>query len=274
MKPMTVMNARAALESVETDSILPIDVRWSLAAGADRAAYLDGHLPGAVFVDFDAEICGPPGTDGRHPLPDPQSLQEALRCAGVDDDSTLLVYDGGDMLAAARTWWTLRWAGVTGVHVLDGGIESWREAGGDVETGPVPPSRGTVTVRPGGMPVLDAAGAAEVAVRGVLIDVRAPARYRGEFEPVDPVAGHIPEAANRPGDAVMSAGGGMVDSAGLQSLYGDLADSEVGVYCGSGVAAARTAMAFDVAGLPVPHLYVGSWSEWTADGDRAVAKGP
>ncbi|MGH8792538.1 MAG: sulfurtransferase [Stackebrandtia sp.] len=286
-----VFSAEEAVRRVGPEPLLPIDVRWSLAGGADRAAYEAGHIPGAVFVDFDADMCGPAGPDGRHPLPDPGALQAALRAAGVDDDTDVLIYDGGDMLAAARTWWTLAWAGLPRVHVLDGGFPAWRAAGGEVSLDVPRPKPGTATTRPGGLPVLDAEAASRTARDGVLIDVRAAPRYRGETEPIDPVAGHVPGAVNRPGEAEIAEGGGFVDVMQLRALFSDIVDSAeangrkpphgrdsymiepTGVYCGSGVTAARTALAMTAAGLPTPAVYVGSWSQWIADGDRPVALG-
>ncbi|MGH3737814.1 MAG: sulfurtransferase [Micromonosporaceae bacterium] len=247
-----------------------IDVRWRLGGPSLREDYHARHVPGALFVEFDIDICGPPGARGRHPLPDPAHLQATLRRLGIRDGSRVVVYDGGDALAAARTWWTLRWAGLSQVYVLDGGYPAWT---GEVSTDVGVPVPGDVLVRPGGMPALDAAGAAELARDGVLLDVRTPERYRGETEPIDPVAGRIPGAVNLPGAELD--GGRFAAAATLRERYaaaGATGDVPTGAYCGSGVTAARTALGMTVAGLR-PALYVGSWSEWITDPARPVATG-
>ncbi|MBX6355778.1 MAG: sulfurtransferase [Micromonosporaceae bacterium] len=253
-----------------------LDVRWSLAAGPGRAEYAAGHLPGAVFVDLDADLCGPPGMAGRHPLPDPGRLQEVLRAAGVRADRPVVVYDGGDGLPAARAWWTLRWAGHPDVRVLNGGYPAWVAAGQPVTTAPERRPAGDFTVRPGGLPVLDADAAAALARDGVLLDVRAPERYRGETEPIDRVAGHIPGAVNLPTTEHVDEQGRLRPADQLRATFasaGVRADAPVGAYCGSGVTAAHTVLALHQAGRTDAALYVGSWSEWITDPDRPVAVG-
>lgn len=248
-----------------------LDVRWTLGGPTREPDYREGHLPYAVWVDFDRDICGPVGErGGRHPLPDPDSLQEVLRAAGVNEDSTVVVYDDGDGMAAARTWWTLRWAGHEDVHVLDGGIGAWIAADYPLVYTDPEPERGDITVRPGALPVLDAEGAAAWAERHELVDVRAAERYRGDNEPVDPVAGHIPGAINLPLSGDNAPGGGLADAEALRGRYED--HREAAFYCGSGVGAARAALAFTAAGLPTPPVYIGSWSDWVSRG-REVATG-
>jgi thiosulfate/3-mercaptopyruvate sulfurtransferase len=243
-----------------------LDVRWALGGPSREADYAAGHLPGAVWLDFDRDVCGAVGpVGGRHPLPEPEALQAVLRAAGIDDDSAVLVYDDGDHMAAARTWWTLRWAGLEDVHVLRGGIEAWTGAGLPLETQAPQPKAGAVTVRPGSLPVLDADGAAAWAGERELVDVRAPERYRGEFEPVDPVAGHVPGAVN-----LFLGEDDLADAGRLRARYE--AHPGAAFYCGSGVGAARTALAVTEAGLPTPPVYIGSWSDWVAQG-REVARG-
>jgi thiosulfate/3-mercaptopyruvate sulfurtransferase len=269
-----VAELAAALGAGAAPTVL--DVRWSLAGGADRSAYAEGHLPGAAFVDLDRDLCGPPGPAGRHPLPDPDRLQQALRGAGVRSDRPVVVYDGGDGMAAARAWWTLRWAGHPRVRVLDGGLPAWVGAGRPVTAEPARDRAGDVTVRPGGLPVLDAAQAAELAGSGVLLDVRAPARYRGETEPVDPVAGHVPGAVNLPTTGHVDGQGRLRAADQLRAAFasaGVRPQAPVGAYCGSGVTAAHTVLALHRAGRPDAALYVGSWSEWITDPDRPVARG-
>ncbi|HYQ68327.1 sulfurtransferase [Actinophytocola sp.] len=175
-----------------------LDVRWRLGGPPGREDYARGHLPGAVFLDLDADLAAPPGPGGRHPLPAPDDLQRVLRAAGVRDGAPVVVYDADNGSVAARVWWLLRWAGHDGVRVLDGGYAAWQVEGRPVTTDVPSPAPGNVTVRPGHMPVVDADGAAELARTGVLLDARAPERYRGEVEPIDPKAGHVPGARNAP----------------------------------------------------------------------------
>lgn len=270
----------ALLASAEPPTVL--DVRWRLPGSAPdkpptREEYATGHIPGAVFVDLDADLCGPPGAGGRHPLPDPADLEAALRRAGVSAGRPVVVYDSGDNQAAARAWWTLRWAGVAGARVLDGGYAAWTAGGHPVEPGVVEPPPGDVTVRPGGLPVLDAAGAGALPGRGgVLVDARIAARFRGEVEPVDPVAGRIPGAVNVPAADLSRPDGRLRPPGELRSVFaaagiGD--GTPVGAYCGSGVTAAHTVLALTAAGVPAPALYVGSWSHWITDPTRPIATG-
>lgn len=252
-----------------------LDVRWRLGGPSCRTEYGEGHVPGAVFVELDDDLCGPPGPAGRHPLPDPEHLQAALRRAGLSAGQPVVVYDGGDGLAAARTWWTLRWAGGGDVRVLDGGYPAWLAADAAISRGEEAPEPGDVVVRPGGMSVVDADGASRIAAEGVLVDVRAPARYRGESEPIDPVAGHIPGAVNLPTTGNVGPGGTFLPAAELRERFAreGLGPSVVaGAYCGSGITAAHTVLAMTVAGYPAA-LYVGSWSEWITDAARPVATG-
>jgi thiosulfate/3-mercaptopyruvate sulfurtransferase len=207
-------------------------------------------------------------------LPDPAALSEVLRAAGVRQDRDVVVYDGGDSQAAARLWWTLRWAGHDRVRVLDGGFTGWRAGGRPVEPGTVIPPPGDGTVRPGQLPVLDAADAARIAATGVLLDSRIPTRYRGEAEPVDKVAGHIPGAVNLPAGELVGPDGRLLPAQALRERFaatGVVAGRPVGAYCGSGITAAHTVLALSVAGVPDPGLYVGSWSHWITDPDRPVA---
>ncbi|MEV0004614.1 sulfurtransferase [Micromonospora sp. NPDC050980] len=268
---------RLAAELDRADPPVLLDVRWRLAGPPGRADHTAGHLPGAVFVDLDTELCGPPGAAGRHPLPDPAALQAALRAAGVRAGHPVVVYDGGDGMSAARAWWTLRWAGHRAVRVLHGGWPAWTAAGLPVDTTVPTPAPGDVTVTPGALPVLDAARAARLAAAdaGVLLDVRAAPRYRGETEPVDPVAGHVPGAVNLPAPAYVTQGRFPAVEA-LRARFAEAGvrpDAPVGAYCGSGVTAAQAVLALHLAGRPDAALYVGSWSEWVADPDRPVATG-
>jgi thiosulfate/3-mercaptopyruvate sulfurtransferase len=255
---------------------LVIDARWQLGGPPGAGRYQAGHLPGAVFVDLDEDLSGPPGPGGRHPLPEAAAFQAAMRRAGVSAGRPVVVYDDGDSVAAARAWWTLRYFGHDQVRVLDGGFGAWAAAGRPVDT-VVPDGRaGDFTAGPGGMPLLDAGGAAALARSGVLLDVRSAERYRGEAEPVDPVAGHIPGALSAPVTGSGTADGRFRPPAELAERFAALGASTgrpTGVYCGSGVTAAHEVLALELAGLPAA-LYVGSWSGWIADPGRPVATGP
>jgi len=177
-----------------------LDVRWALGDPHGRDHHRAGHLPGAVYIDLDTELAAPPtSTGGRHPLPELADLQAAARRWGVDAGSRVVAYDATGGTAAARAWWLLRWAGVPDVRLLDGGLAAWTDTGGVLEAGPGRvPTPGDVTLTGGGMPVLDADGAARLARDGLLLDARAGARYRGEVEPVDPRAGHVPGSVSAP----------------------------------------------------------------------------
>ncbi|HSO56118.1 MAG TPA: sulfurtransferase [Actinomycetes bacterium] len=250
-----------------------LDCRWELAGGADRAAYDQGHLPEAVFVDLDRDLSAPPGAGGRHPLPDPEAFQAVMRRAGVGQDRPGGAYDQGQPGGAAWAWWLLGWFGHRDARVLDGGLPAWVAAGLPLTTEVPDPEPGDLTGRPGGRPLLDARGAARLAAAGVLLDARAPARYQGLEEPVDPVAGHIPGAHNAPVTDSAS-DPGLPPLGRLRGLLEDAGDgAPVGAYCGSGVVAAHLVLALEAAGVPVA-LYAGSWSDWITDPSRPVATGP
>ncbi|MFI9720096.1 sulfurtransferase [Streptomyces sp. NPDC052396] len=261
-----------------------LDIRWQptllsvgqqSAAPSGREQYAAGHLPGAVFVDLDAELAGAPGPRGRHPLPESGEFGAAMRRAGVGADRPVVVYDSGQGWAAARAWWLLRFMGHPSVRVLDGGLAAWRAAGGELSTEVPAVPEGDFRPRPGALPVLDADGAAALARRGLLLDARAGDRYRGETEPIDPVAGHIPGAVSAPTGENVAEDGRFRPAgelAGRFTALGAAPATELGVYCGSGVSAAHQVLALAVAGFEAA-LYVGSWSEWSADPARPVATG-
>lgn len=251
-----------------------LDIRWQLGGPHGRSAYEAGHIPGAVFVDLDAELASPPGAGGRHPLPDPEAFGAVMRRAGVSADSRVVVYDGGQGWAAARAWWLLRWTGHADVRVLDGGLAAWT---GPLETEIPKPAEGTFAPAPGALPLLDADGAAAQARAGLLLDARAAERYRGEVEPIDRVAGHIPGAVSAPTTENVDEEGRFLPPESLAARFSKLGASKetptVGVYCGSGVSASHEALALDLAGFE-PALYAGSWSEWSSDESRPVSTGP
>ncbi|GEL18973.1 sulfurtransferase [Pseudonocardia asaccharolytica] len=259
-----------------------LDVRWRLGGPPAKADYETGHLSGAVYVDLDTELAGAPGAGGRHPLPSPERLGAVLRGAGVRADSAVVAYDDGNGSVAARAWWLLRWAGLAPeqVAVLDGGFAAWVAEGRAVSAEPVDPEPGDVVVRPGGMPVLDVEAAAELARTGILLDARAEARYRGDTEPVDSRAGHIPGARNAPATGNVGPDGRWLDPEALAARFAALGvdgTGAVGAYCGSGVNAAALVLALEHAGLAPEDrpagLYVGSWSQWSADPTRPAATG-
>jgi thiosulfate/3-mercaptopyruvate sulfurtransferase len=253
-----------------------LDVRWRLGGPPGLADYRAGHLPGAVFVDLDHDLSGPPGEGGRHPLPGAAQFQAAMRRAGVSGGRDVVVYDEADAIAAARGWWLLRYFGHARVRVLDGGYRAWVAAGQRVAAGDEQAAPGDFTARPGGLPLLDAAGAARLARDGLLLDARAAERYRGDAEPVDPVAGHIPGAVSAPAAASLGPDGRFLPRDQLRARFAALgagAAAEVGAYCGSGVTAAHEVLALTVAGQPAA-LYAGSWSHWITDPARPVATGP
>ncbi len=250
-----------------------LDIRWQLGGPNGRAAYETGHLPGAVYVDLDSELAGPAGSGGRHPLPDPEAFGAVMRRAGVGQDTPVVVHDGGQGWAAARAWWLLRWAGHSDVRVLDGGLAAWD---GPLTTDIPEPAEGDFRPRPGALGLLDADGAAKLARSGLLLDARAGERYRGEVEPVDRVGGHIPGAVSAPTTENVGEDGRFLPADVLASRFSALGadrDTQVGVYCGSGVSGAHEVLALELAGYPAA-LYAGSWSEWSSDEARPVATGP
>ena len=252
-----------------------LDVRWSLGGPPGHGEYLEGHVPGAVYVDLDTELArhGAP-TDGRHPLPEPGDLQSAARRWGIGPSSTVVVYDGQGNLAAARAWWLLRWAGLTDVRILDGALPAWVRSGGALETDDVVPEPGDVTLSGGALPTLDVEDVADFARTGTLLDARAGERFRGEVEPVDPKAGHVPGAVSAPTGDNLNPDGTFRPPTELRARFAALgADAErpVAAYCGSGVTAAHQVAALAIAGIPAA-LYPGSWSQWS-NLDKPVATG-
>ena len=248
-----------------------LDVRWQLALPDGRADYETGHVPDAVYVSLDDEL-----TDhdvagrGRHPLPSGAAVQAAARRWGVRDDVAVVVYDDWNRAGSARAWWVLTAAGIPAVRILDGGLAAWRSIGGEIEVGAGTPEPGDVTVRhddlhAGALPTITAD---EATMAGGLIDARAPERFRGEVEPVDPVAGHVPGAVNVPSTSVLATDGTFLADDDLRGLLAGATAS----YCGSGVTASVVVAASATIGRPLA-LFPGSWSQWCAEPDRPVATG-
>ena len=272
------MNVLISVDELrELPEVVLLDVRWMLGGPPGRDEYRTGHIPGAVFVDLETELAahGEP-TDGRHPLPSLSALQASARRWGVRQDVPVVAYDGNGNLAAARAWWLLRWGGLTDVRLLDGGLDAWVRAGGPLETGDVVPERGDVTLTGGGMPVLSIDGAAALpSSGGLLLDARAVERYRGEVEPVDPRAGHVPGAVSAPATENLGADGAFRPLGELAEGFaalGAVPGTTVGVYCGSGVTAAHEAAALAAVGIEAA-LWPGSWSQWSSDPARPAATG-
>jgi thiosulfate/3-mercaptopyruvate sulfurtransferase len=252
-------------------AVTVLDVRYRMGGPGGTAEFGAGHVPGAAYVDLDADLAAPPGAGGRHPLPAPADFQAAMRRVGVRDDRPVVVYDDWSGLAAGRAWWLLRFHGHEDVRVLDGAWPAWVAAGGAVQAVTVPPEPGDFTARPGAMPVVEADGVLDVPV---LVDARAPERYRGEVEPVDPVAGHIPGAVNVPTTTNLRADGRFRSPEQLSALYaaaGVTGEEPVAAYCGSGVTAAHDVLALELAGIRAA-LYPGSWSGWITDPSRPVER--
>ena len=242
------------------------DIRWDLIdPSRSRDIYESGHIPGAVFVDLDHDLAAPPDIDGRHPLPDVSTFASTLGRLGITPDSDVVVYDDVAGRYAARMWWMLWSIGHHRVRLLDGGYQTWL---GDIETGPFTPA-------PASYPVPDRFRG--VATRGelsgrVLIDARAGERYRGEVEPVDPKAGHIPGAINISTSRNLRSDGRFLDAADLAGVYSAMPPDAI-VSCGSGVTACHDALAMVIAGHAMPDVYIGSFSEWSRH-DLPVAVGP
>lgn len=253
-----------------------LDVRWQLTKPDGSDDFRTGHVPGAVYVDLDHELAshGDPA-DGRHPLPSVEALQESARGWGLDDGDSVVVYDAAGNLSSARAWWLLRHAGVADVRLLDGGLAAWTASGRELETGDAAPERGGVTLSYEHLPVIGPDDALDVAADGALLDARAPERYRGETEPIDPVAGHIPGAINTPTGDNLRPDGRFLEPDELRARFtaaGVVAGRPLATYCGSGVTAAHNIVALTLAGF-APALYPGSWSQWSNQPDRPVETG-
>ena len=240
------------------DRVVIVDIRWALTDPEQgRVTYLNGHIPGAVFADLDEDLSGPPGLDGRHPLPDPGAFAATLGRLGIEPETHVITYDDTGGVVAARLWWMLQAIGHEKAQLLNGGYQAWIGAGYEVETGPVDPEPTSYPTPDGFSGTVD-----RFTLEGrTLVDARAPERYRGEIEPVDPKAGHIPGAINRPTTTNLGPDGRFLHADQLFDIYRGLTDPVV--YCGSGVNACHDIVAMVAAGLPTPDLYPGSFSEWS-----------
>ena len=291
----TLIDVESLRALLGTPGIAVLDCRFDLAApDAGRQAYLRSHIPGARYVDLNRDLSAPvSAASGRHPLPDPQALATLFRSLGVSPGTQTIVYDESNGSFAARAWWLLRWLGHAKVAVLDGGMSAWLRGGGATESGE--PRQGAAGHSAAGAVAAGshAASSARADRRGalgadelisalknprtLLIDARAPERYAGAVEPIDPVPGHIPGAVNHPFSSNLQNDGRFLPPEELQRRWrdrlGEASPADVIVMCGSGVTACHNLLALERAGLPGARLYAGSWSEWIRDPRRPVARG-
>jgi thiosulfate/3-mercaptopyruvate sulfurtransferase len=249
-----------------------IDFRWYLDGRSGREAFHAGHIPGAVFVDLDQMT--PPEGPGRHPIPSPETFTEAMRTAGVSEATLVVAYDDASGSVAARLWWLLRHFGHPAAAVLDGGVQAWPEP---LEAGEVSVPRGSFKTAAAPLDdVVDAQGVVARSPSKIVLDARAPERYRGETEPIDPRAGHIPGARSAHWAGNLDGGGRFLDAARLRRRFRELGverGEQVIAYCGSGVNACHNLLALELAGLPGGRLYEGSWSDWSRSSDLPAATG-
>jgi thiosulfate/3-mercaptopyruvate sulfurtransferase len=264
------------------DRCVVVDCRHDLLNPAfGPTAYAAGHVPGAFFMHQDTDLAGEKtGRNGRHPLPPREAMAQRLRAAGLSDGQQLVAYDQQGGMFAVRLWWLARWLGHPEAAVLDGGYDAWTRAGFPVSAEAPAARAGALTIRPSLVPQADV-GEVLAQVGGgrrLVVDARAAERYRGEVEPMDPVAGHIPGAVNRPFQQNLRPDGrfkpGPVLRAEFDALLAGRSPGELIHHCGSGVTACHNLLAMELAGLPGGALYPGSWSEWCADPARPVATGP
>jgi thiosulfate/3-mercaptopyruvate sulfurtransferase len=283
-----LIQAEALRERLTRPGCLVFDVRHDLADHqAGRRAYEAGHIPTALYLDHETQLSAPrTGRNGRHPLPDRADFAALMRAQGLTARTEVVVYDAGSGPFAAHLWWMLRWLGHEAVSVLDGGWTAWQALGAPVESGSRSASlseaqaiQGLVLAGRPSMPVVDAdAVLANLQDhRLTLLDARAPERYSGLSETIDPVAGHIPGALNRPFGLNLDADGRFKPPARLreefQALLGNRLDRGIVHQCGSGITACHNLFAMELAGLHGSALYPGSWSEWCSDPARPVARG-
>lgn len=270
---VTALHALLEESAGGTRPVRLLDVRWALDGSKGHRTYLAGHLPGAVYVDLDTELAAPARPEaGRHPLPDPEDFAASLRRAGVTEGSVIVAYDDSNGAPAGRLVWMLRALGHPAA-VLNGGLAAWD---GALETADVRPEPGDVAAR--AWPAHRVATADEVADgQALVVDARAPERYRGEVEPIDPRAGHVPGAVNLPFAGNLDGDGRFMDPEELRRRFeaaGVSQDRETIVYCGSGVTATHDLLALESAGFTRLRLFPGSWSQWSADETRPAAVGP
>jgi thiosulfate/3-mercaptopyruvate sulfurtransferase len=271
-----IVSAAWLREALGRAEVRIVDCRYRLGEpGVGERLWLEGHIPGAAFLDVDRDLAAPPGERGRHPLPAAERFEAAARRAGIGSDTLVIAYDEAGEGGAARLWWLLRHFGHAEVAVLDGGLRGWREEGGPLRAGPEQVEPGDFRARPreGDTASAEELGHADELARAeelppVLLDARSPERYRGEVEPIDRVAGHVPGALNLP-FAELAPGGRFLPAEELRARFEAAAAGPAGslvAYCGSGITACVLVLAAEVAGLGPVRLYPGSWSEWSGRG--------
>ncbi|QYX46187.1 sulfurtransferase [Pseudomonas tussilaginis] len=278
-----LITAQQLAERLEASALVILDCRFALEdIDYGQRSYAEGHIEGAHFADLERDLSGPviKGVTGRHPLPDPQRLVERLRAWGIDKDSDIVLYDDGPGAFAARAWWLLAWLGKrSGVAILDGGLKAWHAAGLPLSLDPPAKREGTFSGEPDVSLVVDAAQLSERLGKPdlTLIDARGLPRFRGEVEPIDSVAGHIPGAQCAAFTDNLGPEGHFLPVDQLKKRFaeklGKRAPEQLVAYCGSGVTACHNLFALALAGYPLGKLYAGSWSEWITDPQRQVAKG-
>jgi len=281
MQFRTLIGAEALADRLEDPRLRLFDCRFDLARPDDgRRCYEEAHLPGAMYADLNRDLSAPAtSTSGRHPLPSPAVFESRLRAWGVNADSLVVACDDGNGMYAARLWWMLRWLGHDDVAVLDGGLRRWLQLGLPVTDELPEPGAGNFVARPRTSLAVDAASVLDASSDpgARVIDVRAPERYRGEIEPIDAVAGHVPGARNHPFVESLDSDGRFLRpdalrEALLRGLDGVSPERTIAM-CGSGVTACHLLLALEHAGLPGGRLYPGSWSEWSSDPSRPVRTG-
>ncbi|MGF6593247.1 sulfurtransferase [Pseudomonas sp. 2835] len=278
-----LITAQQLAERLEAPALVILDCRFALEdIDYGQRSYAEGHIAGAHFADLERDLSGPivKGLTGRHPLPNPAQLVERLRAWGIDNDSEIVVYDDGPGAFAARAWWLLAWLGKrSGVSILDGGLKAWHAAGLPLSLDPPVKREGNFSGEPDDSLVLDATQLAERLGQPelTLIDARGLPRFRGEVEPIDPVAGHIPGAQCAAFTDNLGADGRFLPAEQLKQRFAQKLDKrapeQLVAYCGSGVTACHNLFALALAGYPLGKLYAGSWSEWITDSQRPVATG-
>ena len=276
--PAPIVGVAWLREHLDHPGLRVVDARWSLAGPSGPERYAAGHLPGAVFVDPDAELSSPGEGPGRHPVPTPEKLARVLGERGIGDEHVVVAYDDAGGSIAARLWWLYRHFGHDGhAAVLDGGMQAWKDAGLPLTTDV--PDHDAATWTPGNARD-DLVGTDEVigllGGPSLILDARAGERYRGEIEPIDPRAGHIPGAVSAPFADNLGPDGRFQEPDELRARYGSLgADGRpVIAYCGSSLSATHALLALELAGIGGGRLYEGSWSHWSSDPSRPIATGP
>jgi thiosulfate/3-mercaptopyruvate sulfurtransferase len=275
-----LIDPRELMALINEAAVTVIDCRYSLQQPElGEQQYLESHIPGACYAHLDEDLSSPVvrGKTGRHPLPRPDQLQELLRSWGITSDSAVVVYDHANGGIAARAWWLLKWAGIPNVRMLNGGWQAWKSAGLPVSSDPPEITPSAFSLSGGHRAVIGMSEIPGFIKRqgNLLVDARTAERYRGELEPIDPVAGHIPGAHNLPWMTNVKGDGTWLSSAQVRHNFkqiGLTGDVNVAVYCGSGVTACHLAFAYEYAGLGTAILYPGSWSEWITDLANSIAR--